>query len=163
MNLYLRIVQKKTSFSLEEAQKKIEHYCAYQERCHQEVVQKLRQMKMIPQAIDVIIGKLIQENYLNETRFAQSFARGKFRIKKWGKNRILRELKLRHISDYNIKKGMKEIPDSDYETTFYELFEKRKKAVAHLPKNEQKKKIISYLNYRGWEQHKIYSALNDFF
>ena len=85
---YLRDMQKQAAYSLDEAQKKIEHYCAYQERCHQEVVQKLRQMKMIPQAIDVIIGKLIQENYLNETRFAQSFARGKFRIKKWGKDKI---------------------------------------------------------------------------
>ena len=95
---YLRDMQKQAAYSLDEAQKKIEHYCAYQERCHQEVIQKLRQMKMIPQAIDVIIGKLIQENYLNETRFAQSFARGKFRIKKWGRDKIIRELNMRQNS-----------------------------------------------------------------
>jgi regulatory protein len=154
-------MQKNQSLTVVEAQKKLEHYCAYQERCHQEVEQKLRQMKMIPQAIEVIIGKLIQDNYLNETRFAQSFARGKFRIKKWGKNRIVRELKLRHISDYNIKMGMKEISDRDYESTFYQLFEKRKLEVAHLSKPEQKKKILSYLSYRGWEHPRIYNALNE--
>ena len=156
-------MSKSNSHTLEEAKKKLEHYCAYQERCHQEVISKLNSLGMISGAKDVIVSHLIEHNYLNETRFAQSFTRGKFSIKKWGRNRILRELKLRQISDYNIKKGMKEIPDSDYETTFYELFEKRKKAVAHLPKNEQKNKIISYLNYRGWEQHKIYSALNEIF
>ena len=154
---------KRNSHTLEEAKKKLEHYCTYQDRCHQEVITKLNSLGMIAAARDVVISHLIEHNFLNETRFAQSFARGKFRIKKWGKNKILRELKLRHISDYNIKKGMREISDSDYETTFYELFEKRKKAVAHLPENEQKKKIISYLNYRGWELHKIYSALNEFF
>ncbi len=97
-------MQKKPVLTVAEAQQKLEHYCAYQERCHQEVVNKLQELGMIPAAIDAIISSLIQNNYLNEMRFAQSFARGKFRIKKWGKNRILRELKLRNISNYNIKK-----------------------------------------------------------
>lgn len=154
---------KQQSFSLTEAQKKLEHYCAYQERCHKEVVEKLKQLGMIQIAIDTIVTKLIENNYLNETRFAQSFARGKFLIKKWGKSRIKRELKARQISDYNIKKGMKEINDTDYESTFYELFEKRKNEIAHLPKSEQKRKLFSYLSYRGWEQQRIYSALNDHF
>jgi len=144
-----------------EAQQKLEHYCAYQERCHQEVVNKLRELGMIPTAIDTIITSLIQNNYLNEMRFAQSFARGKFRIKKWGKNRILRELKLRNISNYNIKKGMEQISEEDYHTTFMELFEKRKKEVARLPIEKQKKKLISYLSYRGWETELIYDALRE--
>ena len=144
-----------------EAQQKLEHYCAYQERCHQEVVNKLRELGMIPTAIDTIITSLIQNNYLNEMRFAQSFARGKFRIKKWGKNRILRELKLRNISNYNIKKGMGQISEEDYHTTFMELFEKRKKEVARLPIEKQKKKLISYLSYRGWETELIYDALRE--
>ena len=68
-------MQNSTSFTIQEAQKKLEHYCAYQERCHQEVIQKLRGMNMIPEAIEIIISQLIEDNYLNETRFAQSFAR----------------------------------------------------------------------------------------
>ena len=152
---------KNQSLTVAEAQKKLEQYCAYQERCHKEVADKLKELGMIPAAMDTIISQLIQDNYLNETRFAQSFARGKFRIKKWGKNRIVRELKLRHISDYNIKMGMKEISDRDYDGTFYQLFEKRKLEVAHLSKLEQKKKIHSYLSYRGWEHPRIYNALNE--
>ena len=71
-------------YSITEATRKLEGYCAYQERCHKEVIQKLRDMRMIPEAVDQIITHLIQENYLNEERFAQSYARGKFNIKKMG-------------------------------------------------------------------------------
>ena len=116
---------------------------------------------MISSVQEIIITKLLGENYLNETRFSQSFARGKFRIKKWGKVRIIRELKARRISDYNIKKGLREISDEDYNETFYTLFEKRKASVDHYPLYERKRKILDYMVYRGWEKEKIYASLND--
>ena len=154
-------VNKIKSYTLAQAQKKLEYYCAYQERCHKEVIAKLRTLGMIPSVIDKIISELIKANYLNETRFTQSFVRGKFRIKKWGKNRILQELKVRNISSFNIKLGMKEISDDNYQKTFYDLFEKRRREVKQLTKTEQKKKIFSYMSYRGWENSKIYEALRD--
>jgi len=152
---------KKKILTLLEAQKKMEHYCAYQERCHKEVVKKLQELGMIPISIDTIVSQLVENNYINETRFAQSYARGKFRIKKWGKIRIRRELKARDLSDYNIKKGLEEIPDSDYNTTFWALFEKRKKEVYENIPSVQKKKIIRYMVYRGWELEKIYEAMHE--
>ena len=151
---------KKKILTLLEAQKKMEHYCAYQERCHKEVVKKLQELGMIPISIDTIVSKLVEDNYLNETRFAQSYARGKFRIKKWGKIRIRRELKARNLSDYNIKKALEEISDLDYNTTFLELFEKRKKEVYENIPSVQKKKIISYMVYREWELEKIYEGIH---
>ena len=154
-------VNKIKSYTLAQAQKKPEYYCAYQERCHKEVIAKLKTLGMIPSVIDKIISELIKANYLNETRFTQSFVRGKFRIKKWGKNRILQELKVRDISSFNIKLGMKEISDDNYQKTFYELFEKRRREVKQLTKTEQKKKIFSYMSYRGWENSKVYEALRD--
>ena len=154
-------VNKIKSYTLAQAQKKLEYYCTYQERCHKEVIAKLRTLGMIPSVIDKIISELIKANYLNETRFTQSFVRGKFRIKKWGKNRILQELKVRDISSFNIKLGMKEISDDNYQKTFYELFEKRRREVKQLTKTEQKKKIFSYVSYRGWENSKVYEALRN--
>ena len=154
-------VNKRKSYTLAQAQKKLEYYCIYQERCHKEVIAKLKTLGMIPSVIDKIISELIKANYLNETRFTQSFVRGKFRIKKWGKNRILQELKVRDISSFNIKLGMKEISDDNYQKTFYELFEKRRREVKQLTKTEQKKKIFSYMSYRGWENSKVYEALRD--
>mgnify|MGYP006126810111 CR=1 FL=1 len=84
--------------SLAEATLKLEYYCSYQERCHQEVVDKLYQLGMKSDEIDTIVVHLLQHNFLNEERFARSFARGKHRIKSWGKIRIVNELKQRHIS-----------------------------------------------------------------
>ena len=95
-------MQTHKTYTVDEAKARMERYCAYRERCHKEVLQKLKQLRMIPEACDQIIHHLITNNYLNETRFAQAFARGKFRTKKWGKRRIVRELKFRDISKYNI-------------------------------------------------------------
>ena len=119
-------------------------------------------MRMIPAAADQIIDHLLRHNFLNETRFAQAFARGKFRTKKWGRNRIVNELKLRDISKYNIQIALKEIPDAEYYSTFETLVEKRLQQLAS-EKNLQKKrkKLVDYLFYRGWEPELVYSKVNE--
>ncbi|AEM70106.1 regulatory protein RecX [Allomuricauda ruestringensis DSM 13258] len=148
-------------YSFQEAIKKMEHYCAYQERCHKEVTEKLKHMNMIPEAIDQILGHLIQENYLNEERFAKAFARGKFGIKKWGANRIVRELKFRDISAYNIKSALAEIQHEDYLETFDELARKRLDQIKEKNPLKRKKKLADYLLYRGWESHLVYEKANE--
>ena len=153
--------QKTETYTLKEATKKLEGYCAYQERCHKEVVQKLRDMNMIPEAIDEIVTHLIQENYLNEERFAQSFARGKFNIKKWGRNRIVNELKFRGISKYNIKTALKEIDDDAYIIALNALAEKRLTQIKETNKQKRRKKLADYLLYRGWESHLVYGKIKE--
>lgn len=149
------------SYSIKEATKKLESYCAYQERCHKEVNQKLRDMNMITEAIDQIITHLIQENYLNEERFSQSFARGKFNIKKWGKNRIVNELKQRRISKYNITTALKEIDENTYIETLDALAKKRLGQITEKNIQKRKKKLADYLLYRGWESHLVYAKLQE--
>ncbi|MFK7813319.1 MAG: regulatory protein RecX [Maribacter sp.] len=153
--------QKTETYTLKEATKKLEGYCAYQERCHKEVVQKLRNMNMIPEATDEIVTHLIQENFLNEERFAQSFARGKFNIKKWGRIRITNQLKFRGISKYNIKTALKEINDSDYLNTLDILSEKRINSIKETNKQKRRKKLADYLLYRGWESHLVYGKIKE--
>ena len=148
------------TYTVDEAQKVLENYCAYQERCHKEVTAKLKDMKMIPEAIDKIIVSLIEQNYLNEERFAKAFVRGKFRIKKWGKVRLIRELKFRDISKYAIDSALNEIDDSAYELTLDELVQKRINQVKEKNLFKKKKKVADYLLYRGWESHLIYEKLN---
>ncbi len=148
-------------YSVQEATKKMERYCAYQERCHKEVTEKLSAMNMIPEAIDQIVGHLIQENFLNEERFAKAFARGKFNIKKWGANRIIRELKFRCISAYNIKSALAEIQNEDYLKTFDELAKKRLSQIKETNTFKKKKKLSDYLLYRGWESHLVYEKANE--
>lgn len=142
--------------TLTEAKKKLQGYCAYQERCHKEVVDKLRDMGMIPEAIDHIVTDLIVHNYLNEERFAKSFARGRFKIKKWGRIRIVNELKSRDISKYNIQSALKEIEEEDYLSTMDSLAKKRLASLKDTNIQMRRKKLADYLLYRGWESHLVY-------
>ncbi|QCX02171.1 RecX family transcriptional regulator [Aggregatimonas sangjinii] len=149
------------NYTVQEATRKLESYCAYQERCHKEVRQKLRDMGMIPEASDLIINHLIQENYLNEERFAQSYARGKFTIKKWGRNRIVNELKFRGISRFNIKTALKEIDDTVYLETLDALARKRVSQINETNLKKRRKKLADYLLYRGWESHLVYGKVKE--
>ncbi len=153
------MLKKRETYTLTEATRKLEGYCAYQERCHKDVNQKLRDMQMIPKAIDQIVTHLIQENYLNEERFAQSFARGKFRVKKWGRNRIVSELKFRNISRYNINTALKEIDARDYLKTLDTLAKKRVAQIKETNLQKRRRKLADYLLYRGWESPLVYEKV----
>ncbi len=103
---------------------------------------------------------LLENNYLNETRFAQAYARGKFRTKKWGKHRIIRELKFRDISKVNIALALKEISEEAYRATFHELAEKRLRQLKSEENLQKKrKKMADYLLYRGWESHLVWEKV----
>ncbi|WBX77079.1 regulatory protein RecX [Tenacibaculum ovolyticum] len=150
----------KKIFTVDEIKRKIEHYCAYQDRCHKEVENKIKEYSLIPEAREMILLSLMKDDFLNEERFSKSFARGKFRIKKWGKQRIVRELKFRNISAYNIKTALKEINEQEYITTLYELVAKKDKLVREENVFKRKKKIADYLLYRGFESNLVYEVIN---
>ena len=146
------------SYTVEEASKRMQRFCAFRERCHQEVVQKLQGMHMIPQAIDSIVVSLIEEGFLNEERFAKEFARGKFRQKHWGRTRIRRALKQREISEYLIQKALGEIDQDAYLRSFDALAEKRWKEIkSETNLQKKRKKLVDYLLYRGWEPEMVYN------
>ena len=139
------------TYTVEEAKRRMERYCAYQERCHKEVTAKLRQMRMIPEAIDVIVAYLIEENFLNE-----------FRFKKWGRVRITRELKFRDISRYNIACAMEEIED-DYQEVFDTLAEKKADTITEKNIQKARRKLADYLLYKGWESSMVYAKAVELF
>ena len=91
--------------------RKIENYCAYQERCHSEVKRKLNSLGVFGQDLDEYLCYLIDENFLSETRFSEAYVRGKFNNNNWGKVRIINELKSRNISDWNINKALDQISE----------------------------------------------------
>ncbi|MBL7721937.1 MAG: RecX family transcriptional regulator [Chitinophagaceae bacterium] len=141
----------KKQLTKEQALQKLKHYCAYQERCHSEVKDKLYQLGVWKKDHDEIIAALIEENYLNEERFAVAFAGGKFRIKQWGRVRIKYELKQKQVSEYSIKKAMKQIDEEEYLSLLNKLAKEKYTAL----KNEQylirKKKTMDYLAAKGFE------------
>ena len=143
---------KKQTYTLEEAKRKLENFCVYQERCHKEIRQKLLDMHMIPEAIDLIVVHLIEHNFLNEERFAKTFVRGKFNIKKWGK---------KDIAKSNINQAINEINNEDYYKTFDDLAKKHCASLTEKNKLKKKKKLVDYLLYRGWEPHLVYDKANE--
>lgn len=150
----------KKVFTVDEVKRKLEQYCVYQDRCHKEIEQKIKDYNLIPEARELILLSLLQDNFLNEERFSKSFARGKFRIKKWGKQRIVRELKFRNISKYNITIALKEIDEEEYISTLYSLLEKKNKLTIETNQFKRKKKIADYLLYKGFESSLVYQAIN---
>ncbi|MFY0482548.1 regulatory protein RecX [Flavobacterium sp. PLA-1-15] len=149
------------TYTVDEAKQKLEYYCAYQERCHYEVVEKLRLMRMIPEAIDLIIVHLLDNNFLNEERFACSFARGKHRIKSWGKIRIVNELKFRSISKYNIDIALKEIEAEEYFSTFHKLADNHWQNMHERDSLKKRKKFCDFLLRKGYESNMIYEKVKD--
>ncbi|MCL5127378.1 MULTISPECIES: regulatory protein RecX [unclassified Algibacter] len=149
------------SYTLQEATKKLEHYCAYQERCHQEVRQKLISMHMIPEIVDVVTVHLIENNYLNEERFAKAYVRGKFRIKHWGKGRLSFELKKKDISKFNVNQALAEIENEDYIEIFNELAEKKVETIKESNVYKKRKKFVDYFLYRGWESYLVYEKAHE--
>lgn len=136
----------------QQALQKIKHYCAYQERCHSEVKSKLYDAGLYPKEVDQIIATLIEENYLNEERFAIAFAGGHFRTKQWGRVKIKYQLKLKQVSEYCIKKALKTIDEDDYLKTLDKLFTEKLKTL----KGEKnifikKKKLQDFLLQKGFE------------
>ncbi|WP_066225995.1 regulatory protein RecX [Formosa haliotis] len=148
------------TFTVEEAKRALERYCVYQERCHKEVLDKLKSMHMIPDAIDVVIVHLLQHDFLNEERFAKAYVRGKFKYKNWGRNRLTAELKRRQISKFNIQTGLKELDDLDYYGTFDALAERKCELIKESNPYKKKKKLADYLLYRGWESPLVYEKVN---
>ena len=150
------------SFTPQQSVPKIKQYCAYQERCHKEVREKLYGFGLNKMEVEEIICTLISENYLNEERFAIQFAGGKFRMNQWGKIKIKQALKFKQVSDYCIRKSLKEIDSKEYEKTFRKLAEQKLKTLKS-EKNifTRKRKLQDFLLQKGFEIEMIRTMVNN--
>ncbi len=142
-----------------EALLKIRDWCAYQERCQQEVRDKLYEYGLKTDDVENIIAQLVSENFVNEERFAIAFAGGKFRIKKWGKIKIRQELKAKRVSDYCIKKGMEQIEDTEYIKTLKRLLVLKTKLITEKNHLKKKQKLVRYALGKGYEQDIVFDIL----
>ncbi|MFD2908391.1 regulatory protein RecX [Flavobacterium ardleyense] len=151
----------KKTYSFTEARAKLEFYCAYQERCYKEVEQKLYEFQLSTSEREQIVIYLIENNFINEERFAQSFVRGKHNYKFWGKNRITNELKFRNISSRIITISLKELPEPTYIANFHTLAEKNWETIKESKGQKKNKKFVDFLLRKGYETHLIYDKLRE--
>jgi len=146
---------------LEQELEKLRKYCVYQDRCHSEVRSKLLSIKVYGDNLEEIMAILIREGFLNEERFARSYCRGKFRIKKWGRQKIRQNLIFKKVSEYCIKKGMEEIDEEEYLNTMNETLLNAMHKYTSFSQAMQKDKAIKYTNSRGFELPLIYNAIRE--
>lgn len=147
---------------LKQVYQKLASFCAYQERTHEEVRKKIEKLFVEEEDAEWLISQLVSDNFLNEERFASSFAGGKFKVKKWGKRKILFELKQRQVSERNIQTAITGIDKEEYTATLKKLAEKKLLAIRHKEKNEvlQKKKLVAFLVQKGYEQELVWETVN---
>lgn len=144
-----------------EALKKLQRYCAYQDRCHSEVRSKLLDLGIYGDELEEVIAELITDNFLNEERFARSYARGKFNIKKWGRIRIRQELKRRHITAYCLRKAMEEIEEEDYQKTLEGLIRKKADQMTNPYSFQNKQKLAAFVIRKGYESNLVWEVLKN--
>jgi len=151
---------KRTALSLEQALQKARHYCGYQERCHRDVQEKLYSFGLRKRDVEQALATLIEENYLNEERFAVQYAGGHFRLKSWGRIRIRYELKQKQVSEYCIKKALATIDGEEYERVLARMAEDRAEALADEPNAYiRRQKLQEYLLRKGYEPDRIAAVI----
>ncbi len=151
----------KKTLTKEQGLEKLKHFCAYQERSHHEVTEKLYALGVWKRDHDEIISSLIEQNFLNEERFAIAFAGGRFRMKQWGRVKIRYEMKLRKIGDYLIRKGLAQIPEDDYLVTLSKLAEKKWLSLKGEQPLMKRKKTMDYLLQKGFEANLAQDAVSE--
>ena len=149
----------KRQYSIQEAREKIRAFCAYRERSQYEVRNKLYEYGLYTDAVNEEISSLIQENFLNEERFARAFVRGKFLIKKWGRIKIRQALYPHQLSDYILKKAFTEIDEDLYFQTLKEIIDKKSREVKLKNEFQRNGKIAQYAMSRGFEPELVWEIV----
>ncbi|MFN7013581.1 MAG: regulatory protein RecX [Bacteroidia bacterium] len=151
----------KKIYTIKQGIEKAQAYCAYQDRCQLEVRNKLHEWGLNGQEAEQVIAALINENFLNEERFALAYVSGKFRLKKWGRVKLKLELKSRKISDYCIKKALAQIDPEEYKKTILDLIEKKKKDIKDKLPYIRKHKMLKYIVSKGFEPDIVQNILDE--
>jgi len=143
----------------QEALARMYRYCAYQERSHQEVKNKLYTFGLFKSEVEELITRLITEGFLNEERFAKAFAGGKFRMQKWGRIKIVHELEARGLTKNCIKAGLREIDDEDYRSALQDLLDKKAAQIHEEDVFVKRDQLARYAIQKGFEPDLVWQLL----
>jgi len=151
----------KRVYDINIAIERIKNYCALQDRCQWDVIQKLREWGLQQATKDHILEILITNKFIDEERFSTSFCRGKFRIKNWGKRKIVNELKRKQISSICINTGLKEIDEKEYNLVLVKLFYQKERSIKDKNHFIRKTKIANFLTQRGFENNLVWDKIRE--
>ena len=153
-------MQNNKVYTVKEATERIQSFCAIQDRCQWEVEKKMKEWEISDEIIENILTDLILDKFVDEQRFSESFCRGKFRIKRWGKVKIKNELKIKKISKNCIDKGLLQIKNKEYLKVLKDLYIKKKDSLKDTNQFIRKGKIAKHLHQKGFESNMIWELIN---
>ena len=153
-------MQNNKVYAVKEATERIQSYCAIQDRCQWEVEKTMKEWGISDEIIENILTDLILDKFVNEERFSESFCRGKFRIKRWGKVKIKNELKIKKISNNCIDKGLLQIEKKEYMKVLKDLYLKKRDSLKDTNQFVRKGKIAKHLQQKGFESKLIWELIN---
>ena len=156
-------MQNRRGYKLSEARIKIKNYCANQERCQWDVRKKFNEWGLAENIKDILMTELIDEQFIDEERYARSFCRGKFKIKKWGKRKIEFELKKKKISTLYIRKGMEEINEKVYLLHLTTQAEKKQNLMKDKSHIVRRRKLAKYLIDKGYESDLVWEKIREIY
>ena len=149
----------KKNYDVINAIERLKKYCVLQDKCKWDASQKMQTWKLNKKTQQNILELLIKEKYIDEERYAKSFCRGKFKIKKWGKLKIISALKRKYISVENINIGIKEINKNEYLETLEDLYQKKKKSTRIINTHIKNKRIAEFLINKGYESNLVWNKI----
>ena len=141
----------------DEALVKLEQFCAFRDRCSQEVRQKMRELALDRDTCDQLFEVLENDGFVDDDRFSRMFALGKFRQNGWGRVRIKQELGSRAIKPGLIEAALAEISEENYQQTLVDILEKK----VGLYKDEKDgwQKLAALAIRRGFEPGLVFEAI----
>ncbi|MDX2302381.1 MAG: regulatory protein RecX [Microscillaceae bacterium] len=151
----------KKAYTIQQAYVKASKFCAYQERTQQEVREKIYSYGIFGEEAEEVICQLIADNFINEERFAKAYAGGKFRLKKWGRLKIERNLRQKGLSQYCIRQGLAEIEQQEYEQTLEQLLHKKRELLQGIEAWEMRQKLFQFLSFKGYESELILEKIQE--
>jgi regulatory protein len=153
---------KKEKLTKDQALQKLRHYCRYQERCHSEVKNKLSELGVNKDEQDEMIMSMIEEDHLDEERFALAFTAGRFKMKQWGRKKIQYALKEKMVNEESIQKAIRQIDETNYIQVLKKLAKEKYSSLKNDPYLVRKKKTLDYLMQKGFEVNLIKTIVEDF-
>jgi len=152
----------KKRLTKDEVLQKLRFYCRYQQRCQSEIKQKLFELGIHKKDHEELINELVKENCLDDERFAVAFASGRFKMKQWGRKKILQGLKEKRVSDEIAEKALEQISKKEYMTILKKLAKERYASLKHEQYLVRKKKTMDYLRQKGYEVDLIKDVTDNF-
>lgn len=151
----------KKPLSTQEIYQKLSCRCSVCEYAPIEIKRKAMLLGASADAADSITDRLVDENFINEQRYAQAFVHDKFSLNRWGKNKIAAALHQKHITPALVTQAIELIDPDEYQNTLKELLIAKSQGLQEPDRSKHTRKLLAFAVSRGFEPHLALRLIDD--